>query len=108
MREHSRYLRGMFAWVGFDQTGVQYVRGGRYAGSSEVLPARRWCGSRSTGIVSFSTAPLRLALNLGFLVSVLAFLVGVAAILVKVFGRTTPSRVGVDRRRHGTSSAGCS
>ena len=27
MREHSRYLRGMFAWVGYDQTGVRYPVG---------------------------------------------------------------------------------
>ena len=38
------------------------------------------------GIVSFSTAPLRLALNLGFLVSALAFVVGLAAIVVKLAG----------------------
>ena len=85
MREHNRYLRGMSAWVGFDQTGVQYVRDGRYAGRSK-FSMRRMVRFALDGLVSFSTAPLRLTLNLGFLVSVLAFFVGFAAILVKVFG----------------------
>jgi len=84
MREHNRYLRGMSAWVGFDQTGVQYVRDGRHAGKSK-FSMRRMVRFAFDGLVSFSTAPLRLTLNLGFLVSVAAFLVGFAAILVKVF-----------------------
>ena len=75
----------MSAWVGFDQTGVQYVRDGRYAGRSK-FSMRRMVRFALDGLVSFSTAPLRLTLNLGFLVSVLAFFVGFAAILVKVFG----------------------
>ena len=35
MPEHRRFLRGMFAWVGFDQTGVRYVRPARFAGSTK-------------------------------------------------------------------------
>jgi polyisoprenyl-phosphate glycosyltransferase len=85
MREHNRYLRGMSAWVGFDQTGVQYVRDGRYAGRSKYS-LRKMVRFALDGLVSFSTAPLRLTLNLGFLVSVLAFLTGFAAIVVKLAG----------------------
>ena len=85
MREHNRYLRGMSAWVGFDQTGVGYVRDGRYAGRSK-FSMRKMLRFALDGIVSFSTAPLRLTLNLGFFVSALAFLVGLAAVLVKVLG----------------------
>ena len=85
MREHNRYLRGMSAWVGFDQTGVSYVRDGRYAGHTKYS-LRKMIGFGLDGIVSFSTAPLRLALNVGFLVSALAFVVGLAAIVVKLAG----------------------
>jgi glycosyltransferase involved in cell wall biosynthesis len=83
MREHNRYLRGMSAWVGFDQTGVSYVRDSRYAGSTKYS-LRKMIRFGLDGIVSFSTVPLRLTLNLGFAVSVLAFLVGIGAIVVKV------------------------
>jgi dolichol-phosphate mannosyltransferase len=83
MREHNRYLRGMSAWVGFDQSGVTYVRDPRHAGTTKYSLGRMIRFALS-GIVSFSTAPLRLVLNLGFFVSLLAFLLGLAAIVVKV------------------------
>ena len=73
MREHRRYMRGMFAWVGYDQTGVHYSRAARHAGRTK-FPMRKMFRFATDGIVSFSTAPLRLALNIGFLVSVLSFL----------------------------------
>ena len=65
MREHNRYLRGMSAWVGFDQTGVTYARDPRRAGETKYSFGKM-IRFGLTGIVSFSTAPLRLALNLGF------------------------------------------
>jgi dolichol-phosphate mannosyltransferase len=83
MREHNRYLRGMSAWVGFDQAGVTYVRDPRLAGTTKYSLGKMIRFALS-GIVSFSTAPLRLALNLGFTVSLLAFLMGLAAIVVKI------------------------
>lgn len=85
MREHNRYLRGMFAWVGFDQTGVRYVRPARYAGTTK-FSMRKMASFATDGILSFSAAPLRLALNLGFVISTLAFLAGFAAIACKVAG----------------------
>ena len=85
MREHNRYLRGMSAWVGFDQTGVSYVREGRHAGRTKYS-FRKMARFALDGIVSFSTTPLRLVLNLGFVVSVIAFLIGVWAVVVKVTG----------------------
>ncbi len=85
MREHRRYLRGMFAWVGYNQTAVHYTRSGRYAGSSK-FSLTKMVRFALDGIVSFSTAPLRLTLNLGFAVSVLAFLAGIATIALKIAG----------------------
>jgi len=85
MREHNRYLRGMSAWVGFDQTGVTFVRDERYAGSTK-FSSRKMMRFALDGIISFSTTPLRLTLNVGFAVSVLAFLVGAGAIVAKLAG----------------------
>jgi polyisoprenyl-phosphate glycosyltransferase len=85
MREHRRYLRGMFAWVGYDQAGVHYVRAARHGGKTK-FPLRRMLSFARDGIISFSTAPLRLALNFGFIVSVLSFLLGVAAAVVWITG----------------------
>jgi glycosyltransferase involved in cell wall biosynthesis len=85
MREHSRYLRGMFAWVGYDQAGVHYSRSTRYAGRSK-FPLRKMMSFAIDGIVSFSAAPLRLALALGFFVSALSIVGGLLAIFFRITG----------------------
>jgi polyisoprenyl-phosphate glycosyltransferase len=88
MREHDRYLRGMVSWVGFKQIGVQYSRDERRAGETKY-PLRKMLKFAADGIVSFSNAPLRLALGLGFIVSATSFLYGFVAILLKVTGAFT-------------------
>jgi polyisoprenyl-phosphate glycosyltransferase len=85
MREHHRYLRGMFAWVGYRQTGVPYARAPRHAGKTK-FPLRKMLSFAADGIVSFSAVPLRLTLYVGFLVSMLSFLAGLVAIVLKVSG----------------------
>jgi len=82
MREPDRYLRGMFAWVGFRQTTVSYERAERYAGATK----NSWSKMISfamDGILGFSVAPLRFILGLGFLISGLAMAVGLVAIVLK-------------------------
>jgi dolichol-phosphate mannosyltransferase len=83
MREHRRYLRGMFAWVGYRQTGVPYNRDARYAGRTK-FSMRRMLAFAIDGIVSFSEVPLRVVLTLGFVVSALSFLLGVGAAVAKL------------------------
>jgi dolichol-phosphate mannosyltransferase len=85
MREHHRYLRGLFAWVGYDQVGVRYSRDARHSGRTK-FPLHRMVAFASDGIVSFSVAPLRLALNLGFLGSAVSVMLGISAIVVKLGG----------------------
>jgi dolichol-phosphate mannosyltransferase len=85
MRERNRYLRGMFGWIGFRKTAVSYVRQGRFAGTTKYsIP--KMARLALDGIVSFSTAPLRMVLQLGFLVSVFSFVAGIAAIIIKLSG----------------------
>jgi polyisoprenyl-phosphate glycosyltransferase len=85
MREHRRYLRGMFAWVGYSQTGVRYERVARTRGETKFT-LRKMLAFATDGIVSFSAVPLRMALNLGFLVSVVTFVLGFVAIVCKLTG----------------------
>jgi dolichol-phosphate mannosyltransferase len=85
MREHRRYLRGMVAWVGYEQTGVHYAREARFRGETK-FPMRKMLSFALDGVFSFSTAPLRVALKLGFVVSLMSFLLGFGAVLVKVTG----------------------
>ncbi|MGH9227202.1 MAG: glycosyltransferase family 2 protein [Acidimicrobiales bacterium] len=88
MPEHRRYLRGMFAWVGYDQVGVHYARDARHAGRTK-FPMRRMVAFAADGIVSFSTVPLRMTLMLGFLMSAAALVLAGFAVLSKVTGAYT-------------------
>ncbi len=83
MREHRRYLRGMFAWVGYEQTAVHYRRDARRAGSTKFSLAKM-VGFATDGVVSFSSVPLRLILNFGFIIAVGSFFAGVASIVAKL------------------------
>lgn len=85
MRESHRYVRGMFAWIGFRQIGVPYRCPRRYAGRSKYSFGRM-LGLAADGIVSFSDAPLRLVLKFGLVGAALSLLYGIVAIAVKVGG----------------------
>jgi dolichol-phosphate mannosyltransferase len=85
MPERNRFVRGMFAWLGFRQIAVPYAAPERFAGKSKYT-VRRMSRLATDGLVSFSTAPLRLALDLGFAVSGLAFLFGIATLITKLVG----------------------
>jgi dolichol-phosphate mannosyltransferase len=85
MRESNRFVRGMFSWIGLQQTGVLYRRHERFAGETKY-PFRKMLRFAATGVTSFSSAPLRAALNLGFFVSIVSFLIGMWSLIVKVGG----------------------
>jgi polyisoprenyl-phosphate glycosyltransferase len=85
MREPDRYLRGMFAWVGFRQTAVSYEREPRAAGEGKYS-LTRMLRFAIDGLLSFSTAPLRITLASGFVIAGLAFAAGIAAAVLKLAG----------------------
>jgi polyisoprenyl-phosphate glycosyltransferase len=85
MPERNRFVRGMFAWLGFRQIAVEYAVPERFAGNSKYT-LRKMIRLATDGLVSFSTAPLRLALDLGFVVSACAFLFGIATLITKLAG----------------------
>jgi polyisoprenyl-phosphate glycosyltransferase len=89
MREHDRYLRGMFAWVGFRQTTVAYDRDERFAGQTKYSWAKM-ISFAIDGILSFSVAPLRFVLGLGFVISLVSLVVGLIAIALKLAGQLPP------------------
>jgi glycosyltransferase involved in cell wall biosynthesis len=80
--ERNRFMKGIFAWVGFSQIGVAYRREDRAAGTSKWKYWRLW-NFALDGITSSSTLPLRVWSYFGALVSLCAF--GYAAFLI---GRT--------------------
>ena len=66
--ERNRFMKGLFAWVGFRQTEVFYVRPQRKAGTSKQKYWGLW-NFALEGLLSFSTLPLRVWTYLGFLLA---------------------------------------
>ncbi len=84
MPERDRYLRGMFAWVGFRQTIVQFDRPQRFAGETKY-PLKRMMRLAMDGVIGFSDVPLRLALWLGAFVSLGAMTYGIYILAIALF-----------------------
>lgn len=79
LREQHRFMKGLFAWIGFPQVAVPYRREPRYAGKTKWNYWRLW-NFALEGITSFTTAPLKVATYLGLVTAVAAF--AYAAIIV--------------------------
>lgn len=86
LREKHRYMKGLFAWVGFKQKEIEYQREARLKGKT------KWnylslLNLAFDGLTSFSVLPLRLASIAGILAAMIAFLYGVfITIKTLIFG----------------------
>ena len=78
MRERNRFLRGMGAWVGFKQIGVEYKRHARHAGQTHY-PLKKMLQLALNAITGFSTYPLKLLTTGGI------FLVGLSLVLLLIY-----------------------
>lgn len=76
MPERDRFVRGMFAWLGFRHTTVSYERAPRAAGTTKY-PLRKMIRLATDAIVGFSDVPLRTAIWVGLSVSALATFYGI-------------------------------
>lgn len=94
MRERHRFLRGMSAWVGFNQVGVPYRRAARHAGETKY-PFKKMFRLAINAITGFSYFPLQMATYIGFIsagISILAIPVVIATRLAgsqAFFGQAT-------------------
>ena len=84
MREKHRFLRGMGAWVGFKQIGVEYKREARFAGETKY-PFNKMFKLALNAITGFSYFPLQVATYFGFISAG----IGILAIPVVIYGRLT-------------------
>ncbi len=75
MRETERYTKGMFCWIGFNKKEVVFDRGDRKAGDSK-WNFKSLFNLAIEGITSFTTAPLRFATVVGFVIAFCAFMAG--------------------------------
>lgn len=88
--EQHRFMKGLFAWIGFRQIGVPYQREPRHAGTTKWNYWRLW-NFALEGITSFTTAPLRFATYLGVFIAFLAFAYGMGIVIdTLVHGNPVP------------------
>lgn len=86
--EKDRYIRGIFAWMGFKQAIVEFDRAPRFAGKTKY-PLKKMIKLALSGIVGFSTKPLRLIFKLGLATTFISFILMIYAIIIKILGFST-------------------
>jgi len=69
--ERQRFMKGLFAWVGFNTVTIEYIREARFAGSSKFSSWKLW-NFAIEGVTSFSLVPLKVWTYIGFLGSLFA------------------------------------
>jgi glycosyltransferase involved in cell wall biosynthesis len=74
--ERSRFMKGIFAWIGYPSRELVYDRDGRFAGETKWNYWKLW-NFALEGITSFSAAPLKIASYVGFATALIAFGFGI-------------------------------
>ena len=88
--ERRRFMKGLFAWVGFRTTTIYYKREQRFSGTTTWNYWRLW-NFALEGITSFSQIPLQLASYFGVMVSAISLLYGIY-MLIDTFAFGNPVR----------------
>lgn len=83
LRESSRYIRGLVAWLGFNQEAVTFVRDSRYAGDRKYT-FRKLLKLSLDGLTSFTDKPLRLASQIGALTTMVALAYGAWIVIARL------------------------
>jgi glycosyltransferase involved in cell wall biosynthesis len=76
LREQHRFMKGLFAWIGYKQIAVEYERDPRIAGETKFNYWKLW-NFALEGITSFTIAPLKIATYFGLMTAFLSFIYGV-------------------------------
>lgn len=84
LREKHRFMKGLFAWIGFNQVALEYNRAPRVAGTTKWNYYKLWHFALE-GITAFSTTPLRIATLCGIFVSAFSFAFGIYIIFKTLF-----------------------
>ena len=89
LREHHRFMKGLFAWIGYRQKAVTYKRDARYAGMPKFTFSRLMYLAMD-GLISFSYIPLRMITLLGFGVSVISIILAIGYTIQKLTRGLSP------------------
>lgn len=82
--ENQRFMKGLYSWVGFEQVGLPFAPGKRISGKSNFSTINLVLLALD-GLTSFTTAPLRLMMLGGLIISILSGLYGLYITLEALF-----------------------
>lgn len=89
MPERRRFLRGMVAWVGYEQVPIEYRRAGRYAGRGASYP--QLFALALEAVTAFSDVPLQLATLFGMITALLSVLAVIVILVLSAVSVVHPS-----------------
>ncbi len=105
LREQHRFMKGLFAWIGFPQLSVPYRREPRHAGRSKWSYWKLW-NLAIEGLTSFTIAPLKFASYLGAAVALSSFAYATVIIYKTIaYGNPVCRPPSSEDRRDGSSGA---
>jgi len=81
--ERNRFVRGMFSWIGFKQTAVEYERSARTRGETKYNYFKLTLLSIDA-LVSFSLVPLRICIAFGLIITILSFFITAVIVLQRL------------------------
>ena len=84
LTEHSRFVRGLFSWVGYNQTIIEYQRHARKSGKTKYNWLRLILLSLDA-LFGFSLVPLRLCMLFGIATIVFSFIVAASIVIQRLF-----------------------
>lgn len=87
LHESDLFLRGLTSWIGFKQTGIEYVAEDRHSGKSSYN-LKKMVSLAFTGITAFSVKPLYLAAYLGFIFSLVSVIGYVGYVIYSFVSKT--------------------
>ena len=82
--EYHLFYRGLISWIGYKQTGIEYIPNKRYSGKTKYS-FLKMVNLALNGITSFSIKPLKIAILLGLIFSLLSGVYGLYVLWVSVF-----------------------
>lgn len=90
IRERHRFMKGLFAWIGYRQVPILFEPDPRYAGASKWNYWKLWNFSIE-GITAFSIAPLKVATYVGLIVAILSIIYGFYMVIrTVIYGNPVP------------------
>jgi len=90
VRERHRFMKGLFAWIGYRQVAMPYETDLRFAGVSKWNYWKLWNFSIE-GITSFSIGPLKVATYIGLITAILSIVYGLFMVIRTIlFGNPVP------------------